>query len=187
MQLNGVESLRDWGEMTVAMMLPLAVIPARFVAFNSFWHRRYRAMAGFTAGFLGLWLMAGSLAMAFSLLLDRMGLQNPTTTAGMFLLAMVWQRTPLKVSAVRNCHRTAVLAPAGWRAELGCLRFGLSYGIQCVLSCWALMLLSATAEHQPLIMACLTVLMLFERSQWLSDKPILSRLPLLMLVWLVLH
>jgi len=183
LRLNGVASLRDWGGMTSAMMLPLAVAPARFVAFNSFWYRRYRAMACFTAGFLGVWLMAGSLGMVASLLLDLSDPRFRAAPAGMLILAMVWQLTPMKARALRRCHLTAVLAPAGWRADRSCLRFGLDHGIQCVSSCWTLMLISVTTAHQPLIMAGLTVLMLAERSQWLSDKRFLSGLPLLLMAW----
>ena len=43
----------------VAMMAPLVLDPLRWVAFQSFRHRRHRAVLCFLAGFLLPWVFAG--------------------------------------------------------------------------------------------------------------------------------
>ena len=52
-------SLTAWLMMVFAMMLPLVTPQVYRTALDSFWGRRYRAMAGFLAGYLLPWCALG--------------------------------------------------------------------------------------------------------------------------------
>jgi predicted metal-binding membrane protein len=56
------------------------------------------------------------------------------------LLAIVWQLSPVKQRCLNRCHAHTELAAFGVAADLDALRFGVSHGIWCAGSCWALML-----------------------------------------------
>jgi predicted metal-binding membrane protein len=60
--------------------------------------------------------------------------------AGAGLIAVVWQFSPVKQRALNRCHAHPELAAFGAAADVAVLRFGLSHGCWCVVSCWALML-----------------------------------------------
>lgn len=141
-----------WMLMVVAMMLPLVLGAARHAAVRSLWRRRTRAIGGFLVGYLAVWLLAGIPA----LLLSRaLGLNERARLIGavaIFAIAAVWQLTPLKERLLLSCHRTAPLAPGGWRADRDCLRYGWLIGGFCLGSCWAMMLACALAGHHPLLM-----------------------------------
>src|SRR5690349_19066680 len=48
-----------WMLMVAAMMLPLKIDGVRRIAERSLWPRRHRAIAGYLAGYLGVWALAG--------------------------------------------------------------------------------------------------------------------------------
>jgi predicted metal-binding membrane protein len=80
-----------------------------------------------------------------------------------FGAALLWQVTSVKRHAAIACHRTMPLAPAGWRADRDCLRYGWVIGSSCLLSCWALMLACLLAGHSMSAMAGVTVVVWAER------------------------
>lgn len=147
--------LTNWMIMTAAMMLPLVISQMRFVAERSLWKRRHRAIAGFLAGYLAVWLILG-VAVSFI---------EPGTwlAAAAFAVAGAWQLTRARRVAMASCHRAMPLAPRGWRADRDCLRYGWSVGIYCVATCWALMLACAMAGHNVVAMAGITALLWTER------------------------
>jgi predicted metal-binding membrane protein len=157
-----------WGLMAVAMMLPTALPAVRHVEVNSLYWRRRRAMLEFTAVFLAIWALFGVAV------LGALAAWSPTGSAAALAaalaLAALWQLTPLKLRALRACHRSAALPPRGWRATAGVARFGLRNGGACLASCWALMLTMATVGSTRLAwMACLTGIATVEK---LSLKPV---------------
>jgi predicted metal-binding membrane protein len=158
-----------WSVMVVAMMLPAIVDSIRITAARSVWARRHRAIGGFLVGYLLPWtiLGLGTSVLVAELRLDTR-LPLPAMAAFGFGVAAAWQLTAVKWRAVRSCHRTAPLAPRGWRADLDCVRYGWAIGGRCVTSCWALMLACLLARHGLVAMTCATVIGAAERY---SDKP----------------
>jgi predicted metal-binding membrane protein len=137
-----------WALMCLAMGPVLALPKLRFVAARSYASRRARAVGGFLAGSLAVWLLAGAGVLPILLLggaLPQAG--HATVLASAFVLAALWQLTPAKRSALRRCHRTAALAASGWRADRDCIRFGIDSSFHCVASCWAMMLACMFASH----------------------------------------
>lgn len=136
--------LQYWVLMVLAMMLPFTRNSVRTVAFASLWPRRHRAIAFFLFGFLLPWTFLG---VAAALLRGQSWSRNSAAPALMFFLASLWQFTPFQKRALVDCHRTAALAPLGWRADQDCLCFGARIGIACVANCWPLMLACALTGH----------------------------------------
>ncbi|HEU4706025.1 MAG TPA: DUF2182 domain-containing protein [Solirubrobacterales bacterium] len=156
-----------WGLMALAMMVPTAMPAVGHVAGKSLYWRRRRAAAEFLAVFLGLWTAFGLLVLGplASWGPARAGFALPIALAA----AAMWQLTPLKLRALRACHRSRPLPPRGWRATRGVADFARHNGTACLASCWAMM--AATAVSGPgrlLWMGALTGVMTVEK---LSDRP----------------
>lgn len=145
--------LANWLVMTLAMMLPMVVMPIRVTAERSLWRRRNRAIAGFLAGYIGGWMLVGVAALFLP----------PVPAAAAFGVAGVWQLTRWKRAGLAGCHRTVPLAPRGWRADRDCAGYGLRIGSRCILSCWALMLACFFSGHALVATLLVTAVMFGER------------------------
>ena len=154
------EELQSWMLMVFAMMLPLVRDAVRATAFASLWARRHRAMAGFLLGYSAPWLAIG---LAVAALRGQAWTHTYGVPALLFLLAALWQLTPLHAVALVSCHRSMPLAPRGWLADRDCFRFGGNIGLACVSSCWPLMLACAFAGHDVVAMVGGMALGLAER------------------------
>jgi hypothetical protein len=170
-----VAATAHWQLMVVAMMLPVVVPSLRFVAFRSYWRRRHRAVTGFLAGYLGVWALAGvAVSLPLAAAPGLAGRWPAAAVAGAFLLAAGWQWTRVKRRALVTCHRTAPLAPGGWRADRDCVLFGWRIGGSCCLSCWPLMLACTLAGHStPALLVCGWIGWV-ERSSWRPNTRLLS-------------
>lgn len=158
-----------WQLMVVAMMLPVVVPSLRVTAFRSLRRRRHRALAGFLVGYLAVWAIAGVAAcslVAAAPVLTRDGQGRAAAAAGAFLLAALWQSTPLKRRALVACHRTLPLAPSGWRADRDCLVFGGRIGWSCCAGCWPLMVACTLTGHHVLALVACGGIGLVERYSW---------------------
>ena len=144
-----------WLLMVAAMMVPLTVYAIRITAAGSLWRRRHRAIFGFLIGYLGVWALAGlPLALlAYAFILPQRLDWAAGASIG-FLVAALWLVTRWKALAASLCHRTIPLAPAGWRADRDCLRYGWSSGFYCLFNCWPFMLVCWLSAHSFLAMAC---------------------------------
>lgn len=157
-------ALMSWALMSVAMMVPVTLPAVRHVALNSIRRRQRRAMALYVGSYLAVWVVFGVLALALVWALSATGPDQRLLVLGALVLAALWQLTKWKRRAVVACQRTVPLPPAGWRADRGCVRFGVRQAGRCVVSCWPLMLLMAVIGHSSLvIMAALTVGIVAER------------------------
>jgi predicted metal-binding membrane protein len=157
-----------WGLMAAAMMLPTALPAVRHVEVNSLYWRRRRAMVEFIAVFLAIWVLFSVAVLGALTACAPTG--SAAALAGALALAALWQLTPLKLQALRACHRSQALPPRGWRASAGVARFGLRNGAACLASCWAMMLTMAAVGSARLAwMACLTGVAMLEK---LSLKPV---------------
>jgi Predicted metal-binding integral membrane protein (DUF2182) len=170
----------NWLLMTIAVMLPLVIMPARHVAFRSFSWRRDRAMAGFLLGYIFVWALAGAALVPILVcarLLDPSGGRLAMMTA--LVCAAAWQLTPWKLRALRGCHRMVAVSGTGWRADTDCIRFGMETGGNCAASCWLLMLTSAIGAHGLLAMLCVQMIALRERYASLSHAQPLDPIALI--------
>jgi predicted metal-binding membrane protein len=153
----------DWLIMTLAMLPLLAVSPIRHVAIRSFAARRQRSILVFLAAACLPWLMLGLISLSILAAMPRSWTGNPVVIASGFIVAALWQITPMKHLALYRCHRTFPLAPTGWQADRDCAAHGFAYGQICVVSCWAMMLAATLASHGLIANLCIQGVALWER------------------------
>ena len=156
-----------WVLMATAMMVPTALPAVQHVGGKSLYWRRRRATVEFVAVFLALWVSFAALA------LGGLGSWRPAASPyalpAALALAALWQLTPLKLRAMRACHRSRPLPPRGWRASAGVADFALHNGGACIASCWAMMLAVSLAGPSSLLwMGGITVVVAAEK---LAEKP----------------
>jgi predicted metal-binding membrane protein len=163
--------------MVTAMMLPLVVANVRHVALSSFWRRRHRAIVAFLVGFLGLWLLVqAGIVLTRELLTPLVGWV--TVLVAGTVAAVSWELSPIKRRRLRRGHRTVSLAPRGWRADSDCARYGVTTGLACVTTCWALMAASAALSHSLVAMVLIFGVQLNGRYQR-RPSPLLATLAVL--------
>jgi predicted metal-binding membrane protein len=130
-----------WAMMLSAMMLPALIAPVRYIRRRSFTHRRARSIVLFFFGYAAVWMALGGVLLALELAaMFLAGDAYPPAACGA-LIAMAWQFSPLKQRCLNRCHAFPELAAFGVAADWDALAFGVTQGIWCVGSCWALMLL----------------------------------------------
>ena len=164
-----------WAGMMVAMMLPSA---APMVLAFDIVERRHGGPASrpvaFAAAYLLVWAGWSALAAGAQWLLQAGGLLTPLIvsnsgglTAGLLILAGLYQLTPLKQACLRRCRSPLGFLIAEWRDGLrGALAMGLKHGLWCAGCCWALMLLLFVAgAMNPVWIAFLTVAVALEKWQ----------------------
>ena len=156
--------LPAWSLMVVAMMVPVTLPAVRYVGLNSMRRRRLRAMAVYTASYVGVWVAFGVSALGLAhLATHHLGLSDDALLALALAAAAVWQLTRAKRRALFACGRTVPLPPSGRRADAGCARFALLQAWRCIRSCWALMLVMVAVGHSSLVwMVALTALVVAE-------------------------
>lgn len=129
-----------WALMLVAMMSPVLIQPVCHIRRRSFTHRRARAIALFVAGYAAIWMALGGVLLGMDLAVRLLAPQSYLPAAGVVLIALVWQFSPIKQRCLNRCHAHTELAAFGAAADFDALRFGVTHGIWCAGSCWALML-----------------------------------------------
>ena len=150
-----------WVLMVVAMMLPSTLPALRHVGANSLRWRRRRAMSLFVAVYVTTWSVVG---IVFVLAVSAWPvLAAPVAGALALALAAAWQLTPHKRRALADCHRSAPLAPRGWQADWGVIRFAARNGLACLRSCWAMMLVMGLASSMVFWMVTLAGIVVLEK------------------------
>jgi predicted metal-binding membrane protein len=161
-----------WALMLAAMMAPVLIAPVRHVRDRSFSHRRARAIALFVAGYASVWMAAGVMLLALALAARLVAPESSVPVALAAMIALVWQFSPFKQRCLNRCHAHSELAAFGPAADIEALRFGLSHGVWCVGSCWALMLLPLLVSRGHVAaMAAVTLWLFAER----LDRPMPPR------------
>jgi len=90
--------------------------------------------------------------------------QSYLPAAGVVLIALVWQFSPVKQRCLNRCHAHTELAAFGAAADFDALRFGMTHGTWCAGSCWALMLFPMLLLRGHVVaMASVAVLIFSER------------------------
>lgn len=130
-----------WLLMLMAMMAPTLVAPLLHVHQRSFRHRRARSLALFGLGYFAVWLLAGTALTLLQLMVLSMSPADGWPALAALLLALLWQCSPAKQTCLNRSHNHRELAAFGRAADRDALVFGLSHGVWCFGSCWALMLL----------------------------------------------
>jgi predicted metal-binding membrane protein len=163
--MNPISSLTaGWALMLVAMMSPMLITPIHHIRERSFKRRRAWAVTLFVIGYAAIWMAAGGVLIAVMLILNLLVPQSylPAVMAG--IIAFVWQCSPIKQRCLNRCHNHSELAAFGIAADLDALRFGVTHGVWCVGSCWALMLLPMLLSQGHFAgMAAVTFVMTSER------------------------
>ena len=165
-----------WGGMMVAMMLPSAA--PMILTFDAL--ERRNAQAGraasrslvFAGAYLLVWIGYSALAAGAQWALQASGMLTPMIvssserlTAGLLILAGVYQLTPLKQACLRRCRTPVGFLMAEWRDGMrGALTMGLKHGLYCAGCCWALMLLLFVAGvMNPVWIVFLTLVVALEK------------------------
>jgi predicted metal-binding membrane protein len=159
-----------WALMMAAMMGPLLIPPIRHVRDRSFARRRARAIALFAAGYLAVWMLAGIVLLGLAWEIRQAIPELSVQLMLAAVVAVVWQFSPAKQRCLNHGHAHPYLPAFGRAADIGALRFGLTHGVWCAGSCWALMLLPLLISRGHLIaMAAVTL--------WLSGERLERPLP----------
>jgi len=186
MSMNGMEpswTLPDtvlvfvmWSAMMAAMMVPGT---APMVATFSTIQRRRRERAAphvptaiFLAGYVAAWVGFSAIATALQYLLQQIELLTTMMqsasyyfSAALFLIAGIYQFSPLKERCLSYCRSPMGFILTEWRdGALGAAIMGLRHGLFCMGCCAALMvLLFAVAVMDLRWVAALTVLVTAEK------------------------
>jgi predicted metal-binding membrane protein len=140
-----------WVVMMVGMMTPSAA-PAilLFSALRPASHTNgLRATTLFALGYFVAWTAFSFLATAAQWALSEASLLSPLMTsegpelgAFLFIVAGLYQFSPLKHACLSKCRSPAQFLVEHWRdGRLGPLLLGMEHGIYCVGCCWAVMAL----------------------------------------------
>lgn len=183
-----------WAVMMAAMMLPAALpmLSAYSRASRRLNAKPEQSLALFTAAYLGLWLLfsiAPTLLQwqlhGLNWLSPMMENQNRRFAAAVFLLAGVYQFTPLKNACLTHCKTSLGFLLNEWRSgPAGALRMGLKHGANCIGCCWAQMLIMfAIGVMNFAGMALLTLVVCAEKLIPLEAKPISITVGLAFLAW----
>ena len=163
-----------WTGMMFAMMLPSAA--PMILAFDSL-ERGDDGSAGsrslvFAGAYLLVWMGFSLFAAGAQWGLQASGMLTPMIvsnsdwlTAGLLVLAGLYQLTPLKQACLRHCRTPLAFLMAEWRdGARGAFAMGLKHGLYCAGCCWALMLLLfAAGVMNPAWILFLTVLVALEK------------------------
>lgn len=153
-----------WALMLVAMMSPTLIAPIGHIVTRSFKHRRAWSIALFTLGYAPIWIAAGGVLLSVRLALSLLVPLSFVPAIVVGIVAFVWQCSPLKQRCLNRNHNHRELAAFGFVADLDMLRFGITHGLWCVGSCWAMMLFPMLLSQGHLVaMALVTFLMISER------------------------
>jgi len=142
-----------WWVMMVGMMLPSAApMILTFARINRSRRAQGEAFVPssvFAGGYLIAWGGYGLVATLAQWELERVALLSPSlqTTSpilggALFLLAGLYQFTPLKLACLRHCRSPLGFILNAWRdGTTGALVMGLRHGLECLGCCWFLMAL----------------------------------------------
>jgi predicted metal-binding membrane protein len=138
-----------WAVMMSAMMLPSATpMVLCFAGLNRRRGEHARSLH-FVVAYIILWAGFGAVATAAQWTLQAIGLVTPMAvstsvplSAGLLLIAGIFQFSPLKHACLRACRSPLGFLMSDWRDGLwGAWRMGFRHALYCLGCCWALMTL----------------------------------------------
>lgn len=177
LEMNPISSqLVGWGLMVIAMMLPKLIPSIQFIYTRSFKNYRLLCSVFFVLGYLGSWMVAGTLIILVVMLLNLLIPLSYIPAVGGFVMMAVWQFSPIKQRFLNRGHHHKTPAAFGWVAHRDSFVFGVLHGAWCVGAGWALMMFPMLLrEGHNLAMIVVTFVMLSEHlehprsPQWYFD------------------
>jgi predicted metal-binding membrane protein len=164
-----------WAVMMTGMMLPSAsplILLYGAAARRSSHDTAAAQIYALAAGYLVVWAVfsLGATALqralaVLTLLSPMMEATSARLSAGLLIVAGLYQLTPLKLACLRACQSPLGFLVSRWRGGAsGAFRLGLRHGAYCVGCCWALMLLLFAGGVMNLaVIAALTAFVAFEK------------------------
>ena len=176
---DGVAFVAAWAVMMAAMMLPSAMpmigLYAAMQRDTPSVTTRMAAVAAFASMYLALWAITGvPIYLAGVLLMAVAPSTLAYTTAGVLIIAGVFQLSPLKQVCLRHCRSPLAFLLGHWRAgRLGGVTMGWAHALYCVGCCWALMLVLVVAGAMGLpwvlLIACVVAAeKILPRGEWIA-------------------
>lgn len=165
-----------WCVMMLGMMLPSAA--PMILTFDALHRRKQRGLdrhvptALFVGGYLLLWGLFSAAATTaqwalqrYALLSPALAVASPVLGGALFILAGVYQLTPVKYACLSHCRSPFAFVLNYWRdGWKGALRMGADHGLYCLGCCWFLMaLLFAVGAMNLLWVAAIAVLVFAEK------------------------
>jgi predicted metal-binding membrane protein len=140
-----------WTVMTAAMMLPTSVpLIATFDTIAGERRDRLFLIALVIGGYLAAWMLVGVVVYGAGAIVQRIAFASAwlqthasVASAGLLLVAGVYQFTPLKYQCLDKCRSPLSFVLSHWQGEhdgRNALWLGVHHGLFCVGCCWALML-----------------------------------------------
>ncbi|MHA6197430.1 copper chaperone [Pseudomonas wadenswilerensis] len=158
---------QSWLLMLLAMMPLLLVEPMLTLWQRSLPRRRALAIVAFVVGYVAIWSVAGIALTLLSIGLKLLAGDSLWLAATLsVLVALLWQSTPLKQTALNRCHGAPRISAFGWQVIRDCLGYGAGNGAWCILSCWPAMLLPMLVQqgHLLVMLLCMAWLV-YERER----------------------
>jgi predicted metal-binding membrane protein len=164
-----------WIVMMVGMMLPsaapLLLIFAGVMRSSPGGARAALRVYPLAGGYLLVWIGFSLAATALqrglgsTVLTPMMTMQSSIVAAALFVVAALYQVTPMKQVCLESCRSPMTFILARLRpGASGAFRLGLEHGVYCVGCCWALMLLLFAGGIMNLwTIAALTLVVLVEK------------------------
>lgn len=163
--------LLAWVVMMAAMMLP-AITPVVKLYARAAERGRAAPVPVFLAGYLVVWSALGlPVYFAWQALMDPLMMGEMWAgrlAGGVFVVAAVYQLSPLKDLCLRHCRSPMSLflqAKGRLTRPFTALSLGAHHGLYCVGCCWALMAcLVAVGTMNPLAMVAIAALIFLEKN-----------------------
>lgn len=167
-----------WAVMMAGMMTPSAapmiLLYARVARQATLQGRPFASAGWFAGGYLLGWMLFSLLATIAQYFLDRAALLTPAMSLAshrlgglVFVIAGIYQWTPLKDSCLQQCRSplSFIQQHGGFKPQIGkSLGLGLRHSLYCIGCCWALMALLFAGGVMNLVWAAaLAALVLIEK------------------------
>lgn len=162
--MNPISSqLIGWGLMVIAMMLPKLIVPIQLIYTQSLKRYRFLNALLFVLGYILVWMLAGVFMIAVIIGFNLIAPRSYMPALLVFLVAVIWQFTPIKQRFLNLGHDHRLLSAFGWQSFRDALVYGLEHGLWCVGAGWAMMLFPMLLpQGHNLAMLIVTVVMLSE-------------------------
>jgi hypothetical protein len=147
-----------WLLMVAAMMMPLAMRDARWLAHRSLARRRGRTVALHVLGFLLVWTGLGAVVAAA---VSTIGLGTRAAAISL-AAAAVWHVSPVRRRVLGRCGPGRAPAIRGLRADTDCVLAGTRTGRLCLITC-GFPMVAMGATHSIAVMGAVAMIGASER------------------------